>query len=461
MRALVWFRSDLRVLDNPALAAALDAADEGVEAVFLSCADQWREHDWGPLKVDFVKRSAEELLRALSGLGIELIEIPVSLFAEAPEAMLQVARARGCDAVFANREYEFNERRRDDLVESAMIAAGRTVTWFHDQVIVPPGQLLSKAGDFYSVFSAFRRAWLERVESEGLPEPGEVAREAPWTAGESQGGLWPAGEVEARRRLKEFIAQRIESYDEARDIASLEATSRISPYLSVGSISVLRCLNEAVAANGGRLSGGTPGVDTWISEIIWREFYRHVLVGFPRVSRSRAFRTETERLGWRTSQRDFEAWCAGRTGVPFVDAGMRQLKETGWMHNRLRMVTAMFLTKNLLIDWRWGERFFMQHLVDGDLASNNGGWQWSASTGTDAAPYFRIFNPWTQAKRFDPEGEYIRRWVPELEEVSVRDLHDPKRLTSHLRRIDYPRPIVGQKASRIRALAAFKAIKDA
>ena len=201
-----------------------------------------------------------------------------------------------------------------------------------------------------------------------------------------------------------------------------------------------------------------PGIDTWIKELAWREFYRHVLVGFPRVCKGQAFRVHTDALAWRDEPEDFAAWCSGRTGIPFVDAGLRQLLATGWMHNRLRMVTAMFLTKNLLIDWRLGETFFNQHLVDADFASNNGGWQWSASTGTDAAPYFRIFNPWLQGQRFDPAGEYIKQWVPELGGMPAKALHQPEQLARHRESVGYPKPIVNLSASRARALAAFEAL---
>jgi deoxyribodipyrimidine photo-lyase len=276
--------------------------------------------------------------------------------------------------------------------------------------------------------------------------------------GDEPSELFPAGERAARERLDRFIEERAPSYHRDRDVASEDATSRLSPYLAVGAISIRRCLGAALAANGGRLRGGSKGIDAWIKELAWREFYRHVLVGFPRVSKHRAFRLETEALAWRDDDEGFEAWCAGRTGVPIVDAGIRQLLATGWMHNRLRMVTAMFLTKNLLIDWRRGERFFNRHLIDADLASNNGGWQWSASTGTDAAPYFRIFNPWTQAKRYDPDGRFIRRWVEELADVPLDALHDPERLRGQLGASGYPSPIVDVAASRGRAIAAFRAL---
>jgi deoxyribodipyrimidine photo-lyase len=196
---------------------------------------------------------------------------------------------------------------------------------------------------------------------------------------------------------------------------------------------------------------------TWISELIWREFYRHVLVGYPRVCKGRAFRPETEDVRWRNDETGFRAWCEGRTGFPVVDAAMRQLARTGWMHNRLRMIAASFLVKDLLVDWRRGESWFMEHLVDGDFASNNGGWQWAASTGTDAQPYIRVFNPTTQSRRFDPDGEFLRRFLPELADLPAPAVHDP---TPEQRRArDYPSPLVDHAAARLRAIRAFESLK--
>jgi len=287
------------------------------------------------------------------------------------------------------------------------------------------------------------------------PVPTEIDGFAP---AEGRFESWQAGEEAARRRLERFLEARAAQYLESRDVPSEEATSSVSQYLALGVISARTCLWAAAEANKGQLTGGKKGLVGWIRQLVWREFYRHVLVGYPRVSMNRAFKAETERIAWRHDETAFHAWSEGRTGVPFIDAGMRQLRESGWMHNRLRMVTAMFLTKDLLIDWRWGERFFMQHLVDGDLANNNGGWQWAASTGTDAAPYFRIFNPWTQGRRYDPDGKFIRRWVPELAGIAPSALHDPKRLADALpAKPGYPRPLVNHASARVRALEAFQA----
>ena len=214
----------------------------------------------------------------------------------------------------------------------------------------------------------------------------------------------------------------------------------------------------ALAANRGELDTGSKGVITWVNELLWREFYMHLLHGFPTLSMHQPMRPETAAVQWREDEAGFQAWCEGRTGVPIVDAAMRQLLATGWMHNRLRMVVAMFLTKNLLIDWRRGEAFFMRHLIDGELCANNGGWQWSASTGADSAPYFRVFNPVSQSEKFDPDGAFIKHWVPELSSVTARNIHDPDTQLRH--KLGYPEMIVDLKTSRLRAIEAFKRISS-
>ncbi|MCY1406591.1 Deoxyribodipyrimidine photo-lyase [compost metagenome] len=268
--------------------------------------------------------------------------------------------------------------------------------------------------------------------------------------------LWPAGETEAHDRLQRFIDEAVDDYQLQRDFPAVAGTSQLSPYLAAGVISPRQCLLRALGHNHGEFDSGNSGLVTWINELIWREFYKHILNGYPRVSRHRAFRQETEALPWRHAPDELKAWQEGRTGIPIIDAAMRQLLATGWMHNRLRMIVAMFLTKNLLIDWREGERFFMRHLIDGDLAANNGGWQWSASTGTDAVPYFRIFNPVSQSRRFDSQGWFIKRWLPELADTDEKNIHSPMPPAQLFATSNYPQPIVDLGSSRQRALNAFK-----
>lgn len=472
MRSLIWFRRDLRIADNTALFEAARHADDGVVGVFLITPKQWREHDDASCKVKFLIENVRTLSDRLSELNIPLLTRICDDFQEAPACISKLASETGCDTVYINREYEVNESNRDDNVSLACEQAGIALRRFHDRTIVPPKAISTKEGKFYSVFTPYRRVWdstaRETVETTPDPEPQPVIAIGRDPVPESITGfdfsnarsdLWPPGEDEAQRRLDRF-SESISAYNVERDIPSVRGTSLLSPYLNIGAISARQCFfraNQILESSGGE----NDGAKTWISELTWRDFYNHVMVACPRVSMHHPFKPKTNQIPWRTDQSDFEAWKTGTTGYPIVDAGMRQLNQTGWMHNRLRMVTAMFLTKNLLIDWRWGEKYFMSHLIDGDLSANNGGWQWSASTGTDSVPYFRIFNPFSQSKRFDPDGLFIRKMCPELKRVPAKALHDPAKLSNAIASlgIDYPSFVVDYKAGRERALNAFKSLK--
>jgi deoxyribodipyrimidine photo-lyase len=476
MTRLVWLRSDLRVRDNTALAAAAAAGNGPLLAVWLISPAQWRAHDDAPCKVDFWLRNLAELAQNLAALNIPLLLRTAEHWDDAPAVLRQLCREHGIEAVHVNAEYGVHEQRRDQAVAATLESAG--IAWHShlDQLLFAPGSVLTKSGGYFQVFSQFRKVCYARL-AQSLPalqplpriqaasgiasDPVPSAIDGFPTAIASLRQLWPAGEAAAHRQLASFADQHLPWYASQRDFPAQPGTSGLSPYLAAGVLSPRQCLHAALAVNGGEFADGNPGVVTWISELLWREFYKHILVGYPRVSMGRAFRAETEALAWRDAPEDLEAWQQGRTGIPIVDAAMRQLLATGWMHNRLRMIVAMFLTKNLLIDWRHGERWFMQQLIDGDLAANNGGWQWSASTGTDAAPYFRIFNPLTQAERFDPDGAFVRQWLPELAAVDKRDTHTPAALGGLFGLPDYPRPIVDLARSRERALAAFKALDQA
>jgi deoxyribodipyrimidine photo-lyase len=473
MRPLIWFRSDLRTRDNTALHNACRAADDGVVAVFAVCARQWAEHDWAPVKVDFLLRSLRVLSESLSEINIPLLVVEAPRFEQLPGRLLALARKHDCDGIWLNCEYERNERRRDAKVGEIFERAGKSVHTFSDQGIVSPEGLRTTQGNFYTVFTPYKKKWIAAVKDRGgvrcLQRPGKQKplRTAPDAIPDEIAGfdglrrpdLWKSGEDQAADRLKTFVSRRLESYGKARDFPALNGTSTLSPYLALGTLSPRQCLNAALDANGNRLDSGLKGATTWISELIWREFYRHVLVGFPRVCRHEPFQLRTRGIRWRDDQGDFIRWQEGMTGIPIVDAAMRQLKETGWMHNRLRMVVAMFLTKNLFLDWRWGEKYFMRSLVDGDFASNNGGWQWAASVGTDAAPYFRVFNPISQSERFDPQGEFIRKFVPELSRLDGKAIHMPyERVPEALEGLTYPEPVVDLKKSRQAAIDTFKSM---
>lgn len=454
MAALVWFRNDLRVLDNPALWHACREHTQ-VHALFLITRKQWALHDMAPVREHFLQEQVEDLRTNLARMGIQLLVKDVADFKASPAGVINAALDSSVTDIYYNAEYELNEQRRDEALCAQASAAGFSVKSFHDQCLIAPGRLLNQQGSFFRVYTPFRRACLKQLENMDLsPLPAPKRRNANiepapatrWSAPAVEASVyWPAGEKEAHSRLKSFINKRIRNYKDQRDLPALDATSTLSPYLAVGAISLRQCLHAARSAGEGLLEPGQPGIFTWINELLWREFYRHIAYGFPEVCRHKAFQPDTDMIPWRGVSPLFEAWCEGQTGYPLVDAGMRQLLATGWMHNRVRMVTAMFLSKHLFTDWRLGEKFFMQNLVDGDFCANNGGWQWSASTGADAAPYFRVFNPTLQSQRFDAQGDYIREWVPELKHVKGPDIHSPSPLIA--RSAGYPLPVVEHKAA--------------
>lgn len=464
---LVWLRSDLRVHDNSALAAA--AAKGPVVAVFLRSIEQWRAHGHGTNKLDFWARGVHSLKESLTGLNIPLLHRDIDSFDDAPSVLLALAQKHGVQQLHFNYEYPLNEQRRDQAVLEAFKHAGLTAQGHHDAIAFAPGSLLTGKGDYYGVFTPFAKAWHKQVTQEQLALRDTPQAQSPLDLPSDplpalpeledspvDGRQWPAGENAASDHLERFLRFRGRHYQRQRDFPNVRGTSELSPYLALGMISYRQCLQAVMSENEGHLADGDAGLTTWVSELIWREFYQHVAVGFPQVCRHQPFQEHTRDLAWRDDDEGFAAWCEGRTGYPIVDAAMRQLVTTGWMHNRLRMVTAMFLSKHLLIDWRRGEAFFMRHLVDGEFCANNGGWQWAASTGTDAAPYFRIFNPTTQSTRFDPEGAFIAHWLPELASLPAKARHAPPQ--DMLNPVDYPAPIVDHKAARQRALDAFKAL---
>jgi deoxyribodipyrimidine photo-lyase len=472
---LMWFRSDLRVQDNSALAAAMAAGP--TLGLFLLSPGQWRAHDDAACKVDFWLRNLQELAAALAQLNVPLLIRQADDWSAAPQVIGELCQHLRISAVHANQEYGAHEQRRDQAVAQRLQQQDIVLHEHLDQLLFKPGSVLTQSGGYFQVYSQFRKVCYQRLHA-ALPPllrtpaaqaplaiandliPAEMSGFAAPSAALRQ--LWPAGELEARQRLHSFAEQCIDYYQQHRDIPAIPGTSQLSAYLAAGVLSPRQCLHAALQANQGEFESGSSGIVTWINELLWREFYKHILVGYPRLSKHRAFRPETEALAWRQAPDELLAWQQGRTGVPIIDAAMRQLLTTGWMHNRLRMIVAMFLSKNLLIDWREGERFFMSRLIDGDLAANNGGWQWSASTGSDAAPYFRIFNPLSQSQRFDPDGRFIRQWLPELASLSNKDIHNPsagvKTAGDLFAALDYPQPLVDLSSSRSRALEAFKSL---
>ncbi len=474
MRTLIWFRRDLRIKDNPALTEACRRSSDGVIALYLICSKQWKLHGDSPRKIHFWLRGLRELSQSLSEKNIPLLIKNCDSYSDVPSTILKITEKHKVSGVYFNKEYEINEKIRDSKVIQTLTQNQIECQDFTDRVIVEPGKLLTANHSPYSVFTPFKNSWLKTVEASWSP-PLKAPRAQskisltpdpiPETCSHYQfenvrEDLWPAGEEEAQKRLKRFVKNKALRYQSDRDIPSVPGTSLLSPYLAAGFISPRQAVASLLKNEAKIFKERDTGPATWLNEIIWREFYTHVLELVPRVSKNRPFQLKTENLKWSTSIKDLERWQRGKTGYPIVDAAQRQLLQTGWMHNRLRMISAMFLTKHLLIDWREGEKHFMSHLIDGDLAANNGGWQWSASTGTDAAPYFRIFNPSSQSSRFDPQAKFILRFCPELEGLPLKQIHQPELIsTAELRKRNYPERIVDHKEARERAIQAFKDLK--
>lgn len=471
---LIWFRQDLRIQDHAALWHATRSGN-CVALVILS-PEQWQQHDDSPAKQIFYLRQLETLKSQLHQLNIPLLTKHISLWKDVPHEMLQLCLRLGIDAVHANIEIGVNELKRDAQTQEKLEKHQIPFELYHDQTIFPVGSICNKSNQPYQVFSAFKKRCYELL-SIGLPQcyPAIVKQEKiglnleventeinaltdmQSSASDQLQQLWPVTENYALTILDHFIDTKLEHYQQERDFPHLNSTSQLSPYLNIGAVSIRQCLQAVFRKQNGHFHIDNAGQQTWLDELLWREFYQHILYQFPAVSKHQPFKNNTLKIKWRNTDQDLLAWKQGQTGIPIVDAGMRQLLQTGWMHNRVRMITAMFLTKNLLIDWRLGEKWFMQHLIDGNLAANNGGWQWCASTGTDAVPYFRIFNPITQSQKFDKDGDYIRTWVPELAHLDAKKIHDPYAF-AQVRKLNYPRAIVDLNSSRKRAIEVFKTI---
>lgn len=474
-RALVWLRRDLRSTDHAALYHALRRYGQ-VYCVFV--------YDTGILdalpsrkdrRVAFIHASIERLdisLRELAAHhGVDGAGLIVR-HGSARECVVELAEQLGVEAVLTNRDYEQQALARDAAVAQALEGIGIGFHAFKDQVLLECEEVLNLQGKPYSVFTAYYRTWKQKLDAfqrsaypveryarhlaplpstQHLPTLDELGFEAVALSADVQ-----AGTVGANKVLADFTS-RLDAYAQARDFPSLQGSSTLSTHLRFGTVSI----RQLAAWAWWRAEEGSEGAQTWLKQLAWRDFYFMILWFRPDVV-DQCYRPECDRIVWDDEPDLWAAWCEGRTGYPLVDAAMRQLLQTGWMHNRLRMVVASFLTKDLGIDWRVGERFFAQHLMDYDLAANNGGWQWAASTGCDAQPWFRVFNPILQSQRFDPDGDFIRKFVPELAPLPARHIHFPAAMKSDALQAygvqlgrDYPHPIVGHASARARTLMRF------
>jgi deoxyribodipyrimidine photo-lyase len=461
---LVWLRNDLRLEDNPALHHAAKAGN--VCCVYSLSYDQWRQHHDAPAKITLWR---ERLIALQSELRTHHIPLKLLMHAtkdessynDIPSALLSLANKIEAKALYFNKEYPLNEKQRDLKVSQVFAQTGLQVHSYHGDVVMPPGTVRTQQDAIYKVFTPFSRQWHKQANEQELATVSSPKVQSSsllsldddvetlWPSEHTgyRQDLWPVKTAAIHQRLHQFAINSAIHYKEVRDIPSVNGTSTLSPYLACGAISVRQCIAE-IRQNVEEWRG-----NQWVTELIWREFYRHVIDSYPHQSRSENFIKLSKPIPWNNDEEGFHAWCEGRTGYPIVDAAMKQLVQTGWMHNRLRMVTAAFLTKLLLVDWRKGEEFFMRHLLDGDYASNNGGWQWAASTGADAAPYFRIFNPERQSERFDKEGKFIKKLLPQLNTLDKKSIHTPS--SEQRTACNYFEPIVNYKWARQRALEEY------
>lgn len=465
MANLFIFSNDLRLQDNAALYnASLDK--NGLEALFLFNEKKWQLHYESSLKIRFRLNNLEIIKKKLNALNINLRILSPRKFDDEPQSILEEALKINASKVFINSEYGVDERRRDANLKKLLNHNGIDLYEF-DSSIINPNKIFTGAGTYFKVFTPYSRSFREELNEDYLQcFPGPIKQKT--KIGESDEipnfelgdvlkknalKLYEPGEKAAKEILENFFKNKISDYKVARDFPAQDSTSKLSVYLSSGIISAKTCVSNLL-----EVSEDSPGTGeySWFNEIIWREFYKYIIFHYPRVSMRKSFNEKYDHVQWRNNEEDFIAWTKGETGFPIIDAAIKQLLNAGWMHNRLRMIVAMFLSKNLLIDWKRGEEFFMQNLIDGDHASNVGGWQWSASTGVDAAPYFRIFNPITQSEKFDKEGLFIKHYLPNLKSLSSKEIHNPD--TKLRKEFNYPMPITDLSSSRKRAIEVFSKI---
>ncbi len=466
-RTLVWFRRDLRDYDQAALHQALKSSQQVYCAFIFDTGILDKLSDKADRRVEFIWESVRELKQALQQHGSDLIVLHGAASAE----ILQLAKKLDVDAVFTNRDYEPEAKKRDAMVTASLATEGIGFHDFKDQVIFEKDEVLTQTGKPFGVFTPYKNAFLKKLNAfylrpypvdqyiQNLAKVAVTDLPALEAMGFERTNLasmkLPTGMSGAMQLFDDFIA-RIHQYKSARDFPAVKGPSYLSVHLRFGTISIRHLARTA-------LQMGGAGAEAWLNELIWRDFYFQILHHHPRVAEGHAFKADFDALPFPNDPSLFQAWCEGRTGYPLIDAAMRQINQTGWMHNRLRMVTASFLVKDLLIDWRWGERYFAGKLIDFDLSANNGGWQWAASTGCDAQPWFRIFNPTTQSEKFDAEGRFIRKYLPELAACDNEEIHAPW-LIPPIRQqelglsigTDYPEPVVEHAEQRALALSLYK-----
>jgi deoxyribodipyrimidine photo-lyase len=464
MTALVWLRSDLRAEWHSPLDYAIEHHQQ-VFALFCLTPSQWQHYHYAPCKINLIIHRLKALKAELAERNVPLFIIDTDNFAQSPEQVVKFCQQHNISSVYFNAEYEWDERVRDKKTKKLCDDAGITLAKFHDTCIVRPEVIFSKQQSPYKMFTPYFNTWLaelnrvfpQRIEKSMAKTTDNKGKQPELDTYIQSTSVsdWPASHDDMLKQLSLFVFEKAPDYGHARDIPSIEGTSQISHLLSIGGLSAKQCAFALQQEYGEKLNEPKHGAHVWLKELAWRDFYRYVAFHFTHVNKNFPFQKQYHYFKWDTNKGHFEAWKSGETGYPIVDAAMRALKATGWMHNRLRMIVASFYCKHLFLPWRWAEDYFMSQLIDGDFASNNGGWQWSASVGTDAAPYFRIFNPTAQSERFDPEGKFIKQWVPELAKLNAKQIHQPSKFTDVLK-LGYYVPIVDHASSVNRTKQQFK-----
>ncbi len=454
----VWLRNDVRIDDHPALYKAQQQGP--VHVVYVATPKQWQQHHESPARLGLKAAALRDIAERLADLGIQFTLLETDWFKDTPAVLQKFCDDENISELWFQLETPWDENQRDEAVEATLKNIGIAVHALPYDLLVPQ-PVKTQQDDPFKVFTPYYRRWLQILEdTQQAPYPFPKSQGKALTkpkldchwAGAFREDLWPGDEESILLRLSSFAEFKIQDYKKQRDFPIKPATSVLSPYLANGQLGPRRLLAVVQFFCGEQNRDWRH--DDWLRELAWRDFYRQLLLHFPKISKHQPFKPETKYVQWRDDEAGFKAWCDGKTGFPIVDAAMRQLNQTGWMHNRLRMIAASFLTKLMLTHWRRGEDYFMDKLIDGEFASNNGGWQWSASTGVDAAPYFRVFNPTLQSERYDPEGKFIKRFVPELADVPAKQIHNPP---AELReQCGYPQPVVDYKPARQAAIAAFK-----
>lgn len=463
IKQLIWLRNDLRANDHPAIYQAQQQGE--VAIVVCLTPNQWYEHNESEAKSALRLRLIQVLQQQMHDLNIPFHVLPLQRFNDCPRAILNLCQKEQYQQVWWQNELPSHELQRDNQTAQLLQEHGiKSQRCAPDLIVSKP--LFTQQGHPFKVFTPFYKCWVKtlveqmqapfsppvkQVQDIKLPKKISSISEEP----SYREDLWPADYQLIRERLWLFCHHKEALYDELRDFPAKPNTSLLSPYLALGAVGPRECLEAIIYSTSQNERNWHSSV--WLKELAWRDFYKQLMGFFPDLSKSQPFKPETAHVTWNKNEANFKAWCEGRTGFPIVDAAMRQLNQTGWMHNRLRMISASFLTKLLLIDWRKGEIYFMSKLIDGEFAANNGGWQWSASTGCDAVPYFRVFNPTRQSERFDPDGIFIKKFIPELKDVNAKDIHNPS--SAIRKQCAYPDPIIDYKTARQQAITAFENLK--